>query len=113
MHEYAVTKNVLDIALEEANRAGAAKIMEIRLAIGELSTIVDESVQMYFDILSEGTAAQGAKLVFHRILAEFQCRACGCIFNKPRKGFDCPQCGSLGFPTGKGKEFYVESLEVQ
>lgn len=113
MHEYAVTKNIVDIVVEEAEKAGARKIIKIQLAIGDLSTIIDESVQMYFDIISEGTIAQGAQLIFKRIPAEFKCRKCGFIFIKPQKGFDCPQCGGLGMPTGVGKEFYVESIEIE
>lgn len=112
MHEYAVTQSMLKIALDEAKRAGASKILEIRLVIGDTSTILDDSVQMYFDIMSEGTPAQGAKLVFNRVKAEFKCRECGEVFVKPSRGFDCPKCGGLGMPTGKGKEFYIESLEV-
>ncbi|MDF2985306.1 MAG: hydrogenase nickel insertion protein HypA [Eubacterium sp.] len=112
MHEYAVTQSMLNIALNEAKRAGASKILEIRLVIGDLSTILDDSVQMYFDIMSEGTVAQGAKLIFNRVKAEFKCKECGEIFVKPSKGFDCPKCGGLGTPTERGKEFYIESLEI-
>ncbi len=113
MHEYAVTKSLINIVEEEAKRSGANKVTEIKLVIGDLSTILDESVQMYFDILSEGTVAQGAKLIFRRIPAEFRCKTCENVFDKPKSGFECPKCGSLGVPTGKGKEFYVESLEVE
>ncbi len=113
MHEYAVTQSMLKIALDEAKRVNASKILEIRLVIGDLSTILDDSVQMYFDIMSEGTPAEGAKLVFKRVQAEFKCRECGEVFVKPPKGFDCPKCGGLGMPTEKGREFYIESLEIE
>lgn len=113
MHEYSVTKNMLSTAIEEAEKAQTKKITEIRLVIGDLSTIIDESVQMYFDIMSEGTMAEGAKLVFKRIPAEFRCNQCGHKFIKPPKGFDCPKCNSMGSPTGVGKEFYIESIEVE
>ncbi len=112
MHEYAVTQSMINIALNEAKRAGASKILEIRLVIGDLSTILDDSVQMYFDIMSEGTIAQGAKLVFKRVKAEFKCKECGEVFVKPPQGFDCPKCGGLGTPTERGREFYIESLEI-
>jgi len=112
MHEYAVTQSMIAIAVEEARKAEAVKITEIRLVIGDLSTIIDESIQMYFDIISAGTIAEGAKLVFKRQTAEFMCRSCGNKFNKPQKGFDCPKCGKLGVPTGVGKEFYIDSIEV-
>ncbi|HEY5584718.1 MAG TPA: hydrogenase maturation nickel metallochaperone HypA [Ruminiclostridium sp.] len=113
MHEYAVTQSVISLAVEEAYKAGASKILEIRLVVGDLSTIMDESVQMYFDIMSEGTLAEGAKLVFNRVKAEFKCKACGEVFVKPPKGFDCPICGEMGTPTGVGKEFYIDSLEIE
>ncbi len=112
MHEYAVTQSMLKLALDEAKRVNASKILEIRLVIGDLSTIVDDSVQMYFDIMSEGTIAEGAKLIFKRVAAEFACKECGTVFVKPAHGFDCPKCGKLGSPTGVGKEFYIESIEI-
>lgn len=113
MHEYAVTQSMISMAVEEANKAQASRILEIRLVIGDLSTIIDDSVQMYFDIMSEGTIAEGAKLIFNRVKAEFKCKECGEVFIKPDKGFDCPGCGGLGTPTGKGREFYIESLEIE
>ncbi|NLD47837.1 MAG: hydrogenase maturation nickel metallochaperone HypA [Clostridiaceae bacterium] len=113
MHEYAVTKSLIKTCIDEAEKAGANKITEIRLVIGDLSTIIDESVQMYFDIMAEGTIAYGSKLVFKRIPAQFKCRSCGSLYNKPAKGYDCPVCGDYGLPTGVGREFYIDSIEVE
>ncbi len=113
MHEYAVTQSMIKMAVDEANKVNASRILEIRLVIGDLSTIIDDSVQMYFDIMSEETIAQGAKLIFKRIKAEFKCKGCGEVFIKPPKGFNCPKCGSLGTPTDVGKEFYIESIEIE
>ena len=113
MHEFAVTQGMLDTVLQEAGKHGAAKVTEIRLVIGDLSTILDESVQMYFDIMSKGTMAEGAKLIFRRIASRFRCKQCGNEYDKPRLGFECPSCGGLGLPTGVGKEFYIESIDVE
>lgn len=113
MHEYAVTKNMIEIASREAEAAGAQKILEIRLVIGDLSSIIDESVCMYFDIIGKGTIAEGAKLTFRRMPAKLECRSCGLEYEKPRSGFDCPSCGGEGRLLDKGKEFYIESMEVE
>jgi hydrogenase nickel incorporation protein HypA/HybF len=113
MHEFSVTEGLIKMALEEATKAGATRITEIKLVIGDLSTIIDESVQMYFDIMSEGNMAHGAKLVFRRIPAEFCCKDCGLKYNKPKTGYDCPSCGGMGMPTGVGREFYMESMDVE
>lgn len=113
MHEYAVTKSIVDIAVNEAQKAGAEKITSIRLVIGELSSIVDESVGMYFEIIAADTLASGAVLSFKRIPAQFRCNSCGLVYDKAGSSFFCPECGASGTPTGVGKEFYIESIEVE
>lgn len=112
MHEYAVAKGIINTCINEAKNSGASRIIEIRLVIGELSTIIDESVQMYFDVMSEDTIAKGAKLVFSWVKAELQCRECMTKFDKPKNGFECPICDGQGALTGVGKEFYIESIEI-
>lgn len=112
MHEYAVTQSIVDIAVQEARTAGASRITEVRLVIGDLSSIIDESVSLYFDIISKGTEAEGANLVFKRLPATFFCMECDLEYEKPEKGFECPHCGKTGKLTGSGKEFYIDSMEV-
>lgn len=112
MHEYAVTKSFVDIVIKEAEKHSAGKVSRITLVIGELSSIIDDSVRLYFDLIAEGTITEGAELVFKRVKAEFFCKNCQLNFEKPSKGFDCPKCGNLGVPTDVGKEFYVESIEI-
>lgn len=113
MHEFAVTQSIIRIAVREAQKAGAKKVTAINLVIGDLSTVVDDSVRLYFSMIAEGTPAEKASLNFRRIPAEFFCKHCGKSFVKPAHGFDCPVCGNYGTPTDVGREFYVESIEVE
>ena len=75
MHELVVTENILEIALRHARAAGAVRVSDIYLVIGELSSIVDDSVQFYWDFISEGTAASGSSLHFRRVPAKMSCQA--------------------------------------
>jgi hydrogenase nickel incorporation protein HypA/HybF len=113
MHELAVTQGMLSIALEHAARAGAKRIMCINLAIGEMSGIVDDSVQFYFDFVSRDTPAEGASLNFERVPARFRCRACQTDFSPGKQQWTCPQCGELSLEILAGREFYVDSIEVE
>ncbi len=113
MHELAVTEDILRVIIEYAEEAGAGRITDVHLVIGDLSSFVDESVQFYFDLLTPGTLAQGAKLHFHRIRTRFRCRVCGQEFEPRGETWQCPVCGALGGEVIAGKEFYVESIEVE
>lgn len=113
MHEYGVTQSIIDTVVEEAEKNNVESIKYITLVIGDLSSIVDDSVQMYFDALSQGTVAEGAQLVFRRVKAQLQCRQCEKNFELEKGSFDCPGCGGLGRLTEIGKEFYIESIEVE
>ena len=117
MHEMSITQAMLDLALEHAK---GDRITDIHLRVGNLSGIVPESVEFYFDYLSKGTPAEGAELVFRRVPARFSCRACGKEYEmagqEPRSryyGWVCPVCGELQPEVVGGKEFLVESIEVE
>lgn len=113
MHELAITEDILRVAVEHAQRAGAQRITVINLVIGDLSSIVDDSVQFYFDFLSPGTLAEGAQLHFERVAARFRCRECGQEFTPQDRDWRCPRCQVVGGEVIAGKEFYVDSIEVE
>jgi len=113
MHELSVTEGLIRIVVDEAKSRNIKKISRINLVIGELNSIIDESVQFYYDILSKGTAAEGAVLSFKKIAAEFSCRSCGNVFERQTHAFICPKCGGKGVIANRGQEFYIESIEVE
>ncbi|ADJ26696.1 hydrogenase nickel insertion protein HypA [Dehalogenimonas lykanthroporepellens BL-DC-9] len=112
MHEMAVTQSLLDIVIKEAEKAGAKKVNAVNLVIGELSGLVDDSVQFYFDFLTKDTIADGSRLVFRRVPARMKCRACEAEFSPEPDEWVCPQCDQWQAEVVAGKEFYIDSIEV-
>jgi hydrogenase nickel incorporation protein HypA/HybF len=113
MHELAVTENILSIATKHAEQAQATHVTDIHITIGQLSSVVDESVQFYWDIVSENTLCYGAKLHFNRIPAEFICTDCKTKFNLNQELAPCPNCGSIRVRIVSGEEFFLESIEIE
>jgi hydrogenase nickel incorporation protein HypA/HybF len=114
MHELAVTQSILNIALRHAGQAGAQRILAINLVIGDLTGFVDDSIQFYFDFLSEDTLAQDARLNFERVPPRARCRECGAEYTPPNSRiWTCPECGALGGDVVAGSEFSVTSIEVE
>ncbi len=113
MHELAVTENLLDIALRHASKADAEKITDIHVVIGELSSIIDDSVSFYWDIVAKDTIAEGAQLHFKRLQTQIQCQECNHLFHPEAESFSCPSCQSLKIRIIQGKEFFLESIQIE
>ena len=61
MLEYPVTVQIVVIASETAQQK-RGKVRRIDLVVGEDSGFIGESIQMYFDVVAEGTLCEGAQL---------------------------------------------------
>jgi hydrogenase nickel incorporation protein HypA/HybF len=110
MHELPATEAMLALALDAAH---GRRVLAIDLTVGEMSSIVDDSVQFYFDLLSRGTVAQGAALRFRRVPGQGICLDCGHRFGaRPPLPEACPACGGTLLRVSGGQEFSLDSLEV-
>jgi hydrogenase nickel incorporation protein HypA/HybF len=113
MHELAVTQSILDIALKHAATADASRVTDLYMVIGQLASIVDDSVQFYWDILSQGTLCEGSKLHFERIPTVLLCLECGQTYALSQELAACPYCGGTRVKITAGEEFRLDSIEVE
>lgn len=113
MHELAITEGIMGAAVPAAKEAGAKKILEIRLKIGELSGVMPECINEYFNVISKGTIAEGALIKVEKIPVSIKCPGCGFEGTIDRKKIRCPKCGGIDFKITAGREYFVDSLEVE
>jgi hydrogenase nickel incorporation protein HypA/HybF len=113
MHELSITKDMLDLVLEQAEKAEAKEVRKINLVIGEMTGVVDECVQFYFGFLSKDTLAEGAILVFTMVPTKARCRVCDKSFELKEFDWICPYCQGKSIEIIAGKELFVESIEVE
>lgn len=113
MHELSVTESILEITLRHAQASAARRVTGLHIVVGQLSSIVDDSVQFYWDIVAKGTSAEGAQLHFRRIPTELCCQNCDLRYAPGKDDFACPACGSLGVRIVAGEEFYLEAMDIE
>ncbi len=113
MHELSVTESILEISLRHAEKANAKRVTNLYLVVGQLASIVDDSVQFYWDIISKDTIADGAALNFRRLPATFACLDCNHKYSPDSNGFSCPQCHSDRVKVISGDEFFMEAIDIE
>ncbi len=114
MHELPITQSILELCLEYGEQAGASSVKKLTLVIGDLSSVIDESVQFYWDIVSKDTICEGAQLHFERIPAKFKCLECQNEYLLQKGELSgCPECGSIRVKAIEGDEFRLESIDVE
>lgn len=113
MHELSVTQALLEQVLRHAEAARATRVQTIQVSIGQLSSIVDDSVQFYWPLIAQNTIAVDARLVFNRIPAQFICAACTQTFLfHEQRDYICPHCGSMDVTLSGGDEMRLDSVEL-
>jgi hydrogenase nickel incorporation protein HypA/HybF len=115
MHELPVINSILVIVLKHAAANRVQKIVAIHLQVGVLSDLEDTWMQQYFDYVSKGSLAEGAKLVVERIPAVMRCAGCGHSFEiNIKDGVKpvCPECKGESHNLVSGREYYIKNMEV-
>ena len=116
MHELPITENILKVVLSHAEKNNVTRVVVIHLQVGMLSDLEDEWIQKYFDYLSKGTAAEGAKFKIERMPVILQCNACGESFEIEKTNigdYACTVCGKKDSKLISGREYYIKNMEVQ
>lgn len=113
MHELGITEQLLSLALRHAETARASRVTALNLVIGEFASVVDESLQFYWDFVAKGTIAEDAALHFERVPGMFQCSDCNHQFGMADFEGRCPHCGGSHTTIIDGTQFSLASIEIE
>jgi hydrogenase nickel incorporation protein HypA/HybF len=117
MHELSITNDILKIVVKYAKREHAAQVHRVTLVVSELSDLQPIWIQRYFDRISEGTVAHGARLEIEHQAPEFLCNGpgCGVRFAVSLRTIDrivCSRCGCDDCTIIGAADYTVEEIEV-
>ncbi|NLD48775.1 MAG: hydrogenase maturation nickel metallochaperone HypA [Clostridiaceae bacterium] len=116
MHELAVTKYILKLALDHTEKYGGREVLSIHLLIGEMRNLEEDWIQRYFNYISVGTAAEHAVINVRKVPIAFLCKICGKQFTgdlREDKKLLCTHCNSFEYDLISGRELIVEKLEIK
>jgi hydrogenase nickel incorporation protein HypA/HybF len=113
MHELSIAMSIVEMAQEEAQRHGNAKVEAVHLKLGRLSGVVKEALLSSYEMACHETPLAGSQLVIEEIPVEVFCPKC----ERPRlvtsiQWFCCPECGTATPTVLRGKELEVTALEI-
>ena len=113
MHEMSIVNGILQACIPAAERQGAKKILSVKLKIGEMSGLVPQIVEEYFQVAAAGTPAEGARLVIERTPVTIRCGSCGYEGGIKPRTYRCPACESAEYQIISGREYLVDSMEIE
>ena len=113
MLEMGIAQNILEIALEAADKEGATRISRIDMIAGELRGIVPMQLNFCFGIISQNTIASGAYLNFEEVPVTACCEDCKNDFAVLEYQYLCPKCGSTKVKITGGSELRVKDIEIE
>jgi hydrogenase nickel incorporation protein HypA/HybF len=112
MHEVALAHSVADIVAEEAQAAGATRVLRVTLSLGALSHVDPDALAFSFEVAAQGGPAEGADLRIVRPPGQAFCMGCGTNQTVTARGEPCGACGGHQLLVVSGEDMRVQDLEV-
>jgi hydrogenase nickel incorporation protein HypA/HybF len=113
MHEVSLCESILDIIREQAQQHGATRVKCVRLTIGEMAGVVEDSMRFAFEVVTKGTLAEGSELLIESVPLTAMCRTCGKTFHIVGYAFSCKHCESPEITVVSGRELQIEDIELE
>jgi hydrogenase nickel incorporation protein HypA/HybF len=117
MHELSLVTSIVETvtetvaALPDASRG--ARVKEVRLRVGALASVIPESLEFCWGIVSEGTALEGSRLVVDVLPVVVYCERCAEEATLDGvQSFRCPRCGEQCGKIRQGRELEIDSIEI-
>jgi hydrogenase nickel incorporation protein HypA/HybF len=114
MHELSIVSSIVETVTESLSAYPGARVQEVRLRVGALSSVVEDSLQFCYGIATEGTALAGSRLAVNMLPVTVHCAACGRDGAlESLQSFCCPHCGEPATDVRQGRELEIESIEIE
>lgn len=114
MHELSIVSSIVDSVTEALASYPGARVKEVRLRVGALASVVEDSLQFCYGIATEDTPLAGSALVVRILPVVAHCGSCNAdVELESLQSFRCPRCGEPVSDLRQGRELEIESIEIE
>ena len=114
MHELSIVSSVVETVVESLEKYPGARVVEVRLKVGALASVVVDSLEFCWGIATEGTSLAGARLVVITLPVVMHCARCDADVELDGvQSFRCPRCDEICLDLRQGRELDIESYEIE
>jgi len=114
MHELSIAMALLEVAGEEAQRHGSARVVAIHARVGPLSGVMAEALTGAYELAREGTAFEGCRLVVEQTDITGKCTTCDAVRGVvAAQDLRCAACGEVIREILTGRELELTAMEVE
>lgn len=113
MHELSLVTSIVETVTETMTAHPGSRVKEVRLRVGALASVIPESLEFCWGIVSEGTPLEGSRLVVDVLPVVVHCAACAQDATLDGvQSFRCPKCGEICSEIRQGRELEIDSIEI-
>jgi len=114
MHELSIVSSIVETVTESMAAYPGARVQEVRLRVGALTSVVVDSLEFCWGIATEGTELEGSLLRVKTLPVAVWCVPCGReVELDGMQSFRCPVCGEATMDVRQGRELEIESVEIE
>ena len=114
MHELSIVSSVVDSVLAALPAYPGARVLQVRLRVGQLAAVVEDSLQFCYEIATRDTPLEGSRLVVISVPVLVHCEACHTDAPLASlQSFRCSNCGEPATDVRQGRELEIESFELE
>lgn len=113
MHELSIVASIVESVTETMGSYPGARVKEVRLRVGALASVIEDSLQFCYEIATEGTLLDGSTLIVRTVPVKMHCEACAQDVEIANlQSFRCPRCERPLTEMRQGRELEIESIEI-
>jgi len=112
MHETMFANEILTSLKQKVKDPSTVRHITINVSLSSFTHVTPDNLRSAFDVLMQKESLKNIYLNIKRTCVIFRCKECNKAIEITQPVLSCPFCGSFDFDIERGKEFSIESIEV-